>query len=91
MTFESAEIESSRAVTPKIKGKRAAKRNQAYFNPYSKHTQKQSYMDFEAGWNEGQAVHSPDKVVKDNLSPATIVLVLGIMLVALMYFVYHSQ
>ena len=29
MTFESAEIESSRSVTPKIKGKRAAKRKPA--------------------------------------------------------------
>lgn len=91
MTFESAEIESSRSVTPKIKGKRAAKRNQAYFNPYSRASQKQAYMDFEAGWNEGQAVHSPDKVVSDNLSPAKVVLILGILLAALMYFVYHSQ
>lgn len=91
MTFESADIESSKLITPKIEGKRAAKRNQAYFNPYSKETQKQSYLDFEAGWNEGQAVHSPDKVIKENLSPAKVVLILGLLLSALMYFVYHSE
>ncbi len=52
-----------------------------YHNPYSFASQKQLYLDFEAGWKSKQGEMNPDQVTtRLKYSPQLAVLILGILL-----------
>lgn len=92
MVFQSAEIQEERkAVTPFIQGQRAVKRRGRYFNPYSKVTQAESYRQFEYGWKDQLNKMYSEEPINESKFPALAVLILGIGLAAIMYFMFFSN
>lgn len=89
MVFEHPKNEGANKVTPYIEGQRAATKGR-YFNPYSFFSQRQWHNDFEAGWKNKQGEMHPNQVTTRTKNPQRAVLILGILLAALMYFVFFT-
>lgn len=89
MVVEKPGIERKQGVTPKIKGERAAEKGSAYFNPYSKYTQKRYYMEYESGYSDRMTEKQIGNQMPDNKFPHLLVLALGIGMVALVYYVFN--
>ena len=91
MAFEKPTIQRDRITTEFIKGQRAAKRGEKYFNPYSKVSQAQAYRQFEYGWKDQMKKNTIDEVkrlkknTQEGKNPHIAVLDCGIILLVIIW------
>ena len=97
MVFQKPTIQRDRITTEFIKGQRAAKRGDKYFNPYSKVSQAQAYRQFEYGWKDQMKKNTIDEVKRLNKNTQEgknyhiTILALGIFLAYMMYLAFFQS
>ena len=73
-------------ITPYIEGQRQARKGNDH-NPYSVVSQRQQFHDWNGGWTSEMEKLNPTEVPVKNKWPHIMVLALGIMLAALIWYV----